>query len=76
MYPVASVWDVLNVSIRKQPLDFWVIVRAENKKGGEKEREGVNTTTNNQLLSISDLFFCFVFLFFTFLYPLFLPLSL
>lgn len=28
MDPVARVWDVLDVSAREQPLDFWVIIGA------------------------------------------------
>jgi len=26
--PVARIWDVLDVGVREQPMDFWVIVRA------------------------------------------------
>lgn len=35
MDPVAGVGDVLDVGVGEQPLDFWVIVRAENKEGEE-----------------------------------------
>lgn len=42
MDPVARVWDVLDVSVWEQPLDFWVIFRAVTQ-GGSSEHVRSNT---------------------------------
>lgn len=42
MDPVAGVWDILDLSCRKQTLDFWIILRAAEvgKWGAQHERKG------------------------------------
>ena len=41
MDPMAGVWDVLDVSVREQTLDLWVVVRAaaggDMQSGTEEE---------------------------------------
>lgn len=57
MDPVARIWDVLDVSVREQPLDFWVVIRAgsgvNNKRlqsaiQCEKATEKTNTTNHKK----------------------------
>lgn len=56
MDPVARVWDVLDVSVREQPLDFRVIVGAgsgvktqrRRKRSENQKKEGRLTVNRNK----------------------------
>lgn len=58
MDPVARVWDVLDVSVGEQPLDFWVIIRAGvgQRRGEVKMRtSGLKVTERKCLVNVKTL---------------------
>lgn len=54
MDPVARIWDVLDVSQREQPLDFWVVIGAGsevNNKRLESEKATEKQTNNHMQIN-------------------------